>query len=136
MRRFAFRHCVYGINMFLKFLVKHLRHWVFFGAIWLLHLGIQRKLHGCENYFRHACLKRLILTNADAGKLIRANKTNALKRIETQINELKRMLLNSSPVRNLTQVRVEGLLHRCDDSLNKDSKRRLLKRGMRSTLTG
>ena len=31
--------------MFLKFLVKQLRHWVFFGAIWLLHLGIQRKLH-------------------------------------------------------------------------------------------
>ena len=33
-----------GINMFLKFLVKQLRHWVFFGVIWLLHLGIQRKL--------------------------------------------------------------------------------------------
>ena len=31
--------------MFLKFLVKQLRHWVFLGAIWLLHLGIQRKLH-------------------------------------------------------------------------------------------
>ena len=34
-----------GVNMFLKFLVKQLRHWVFFGAIWLLHLGIQRKFH-------------------------------------------------------------------------------------------
>ena len=31
-----------GFNMFL---VKQLRHWVFFGAIWLLHLGTQRKLH-------------------------------------------------------------------------------------------
>ena len=30
-------------NMFLKFLVN--QHWIFFGAIWLLHLGIQRKLH-------------------------------------------------------------------------------------------
>ena len=34
-----------GVNMFLKFLVKQLRHWIFFGAIWLLHLGIQSKLH-------------------------------------------------------------------------------------------
>ena len=33
------------LNIFLKFLVKQLRHWVFFGAIWLLHLGTQRKLH-------------------------------------------------------------------------------------------
>ena len=30
--------------MFLKFLVKQLRHLVFFGTIWLLHLGIQKKL--------------------------------------------------------------------------------------------
>ena len=34
-----------GVNIFQKFLVKQLRHWVFFGAIWLLHLGTQRKLH-------------------------------------------------------------------------------------------
>ena len=34
-----------GVNMFLKFLVKQLRHWIFFDAIWLLHLGIQSKLH-------------------------------------------------------------------------------------------
>ena len=34
-----------GVNIFLKFLVKQLRHWVFCGAIWLLHLSIQRKLH-------------------------------------------------------------------------------------------
>ena len=34
-----------GVKMFLKFLVKQQRHLVFFGAIWLLHLGIQRKLH-------------------------------------------------------------------------------------------
>ena len=25
--------------------VKQLRHWVFFGAVWLLHLGTQMKLH-------------------------------------------------------------------------------------------
>ena len=31
--------------MFLKFLAKQLRHLVFFGAIWPLHLGIQRELH-------------------------------------------------------------------------------------------
>ena len=34
-----------GVNMFLKFPLKQLRLWVFFGAIWHLHLGIQRKLH-------------------------------------------------------------------------------------------
>ena len=34
-----------GVNMFLKFLVKRLSPWVFFGAIWLLHFGIQRRLH-------------------------------------------------------------------------------------------
>ena len=34
-----------GVNMLLKFLLKQLRLWVFFGAIWHLHLGIQRKLH-------------------------------------------------------------------------------------------
>ena len=34
-----------GVNMLLKFLVKQLRHWVFFSAVWLLHPGIQRKLH-------------------------------------------------------------------------------------------
>ena len=34
-----------GVNMFLKFLLKQLRLWVFFGAIWLLHLSIRRKLH-------------------------------------------------------------------------------------------
>ena len=34
-----------GVNIFQKFLVKQLRHWVFFGAIWLLYLGTQRKLH-------------------------------------------------------------------------------------------
>ena len=34
-----------GVNMFLKFLVNQLRHWVFFSAIWLLHLSIQRELH-------------------------------------------------------------------------------------------
>ena len=34
-----------GVNIFQKFLVKQLRHWVFFGAIWLLHFGTQRKLH-------------------------------------------------------------------------------------------
>ena len=34
-----------GVNIFQKNLVKQLRHWVFFGAIWLLHLGTQRKLH-------------------------------------------------------------------------------------------
>ena len=34
-----------GVNIFQKFLVKQLRHWVFFGAIWPLHLGTQRKLH-------------------------------------------------------------------------------------------
>ena len=34
-----------GVNMFLKFLLKQLRLWVFFGSIWLLHLSIRRKLH-------------------------------------------------------------------------------------------
>ena len=34
-----------GVNILPKFLVKQLRHWVFFGAICLLHLGTQRKLH-------------------------------------------------------------------------------------------
>ena len=34
-----------GDNMLLKFLLKQLRLWVFFGAIWHLHLGIQRTLH-------------------------------------------------------------------------------------------
>ena len=34
-----------GVNMFLKFLLKQLRLLVFFSAVWLLHLGIQRKLH-------------------------------------------------------------------------------------------
>ena len=34
-----------GVNMFLKFILKQLRLWVFFGAIWHLHLGIRRKLH-------------------------------------------------------------------------------------------
>ena len=34
-----------GVNTFLKFLLKQLRLWVFFGAIWLLHLCIRRKLH-------------------------------------------------------------------------------------------
>ena len=34
-----------GVNMLLKFLLKQLRLWVFFGAIWHLHPGIQRKLH-------------------------------------------------------------------------------------------
>ena len=31
--------------MFLKFLLKQLRLWVFFGAIWFLHISIRRKLH-------------------------------------------------------------------------------------------
>ena len=32
-----------GVNVFLKFLVKQLRHLVF--LVWLLHIGIQKKLH-------------------------------------------------------------------------------------------
>ena len=34
-----------GVNIFQKFLVKQLKHWVFFGAIGFFHLGTQRKLH-------------------------------------------------------------------------------------------
>ena len=57
--------------------------------------------HRCENVFSPCLFEifwqvRLILTNADAGKRIHANTTNALQHIETQTNELKRMLLNSS----------------------------------------
>ena len=33
------------VNTFQIFLLKQLRHWVFFGEIWHLHLGIRRKLH-------------------------------------------------------------------------------------------
>ena len=34
-----------GVNTSLKFLLRQLRHWVFFGGIWPLHLGTLRKLH-------------------------------------------------------------------------------------------
>ena len=34
-----------GVNTSLKFHLSQLRHWVFFGAIWPLHLGKLRKLH-------------------------------------------------------------------------------------------
>ena len=34
-----------GVNTSLKFHLRQLRHWVFFGAIWPLHLGTLRKLH-------------------------------------------------------------------------------------------
>ena len=33
------------VNTFQKFQLRQLRHWVFFGAIWPLHLGTLRKLH-------------------------------------------------------------------------------------------
>ena len=33
-----------GVNTFQKFQPRQLRHWVFFGAIWPLHLGTLRKL--------------------------------------------------------------------------------------------
>ena len=33
------------VNTFLKFHLRQLRHWVFFGAIWPLHLGRRKKLH-------------------------------------------------------------------------------------------
>ena len=32
-------------STYFRYFVKQLRHWVSFGAIWLLHLGTQRKLH-------------------------------------------------------------------------------------------
>ena len=35
----------FGVNTSLKFHLRQLRHWVFFGAIWPLHLGTLRKLH-------------------------------------------------------------------------------------------
>ena len=34
-----------GVSMYQKFLPKQLRHLVSFAGIWLLHLGVQRKLH-------------------------------------------------------------------------------------------
>ena len=34
-----------GVNTFQKFQLRQLRHRVFFGAIWPLHLGTLRKLH-------------------------------------------------------------------------------------------
>ena len=34
-----------GVNTFQKFQLRQLRQWVFFGAIWPLHLGTIRKLH-------------------------------------------------------------------------------------------
>ena len=34
-----------GVNTFQKFQLRQLRQWVFFGAIWLLHLDTLRKLH-------------------------------------------------------------------------------------------
>ena len=34
-----------GVITFQKFHLRQLRHWVFFGAIWPLHLGTLRKLH-------------------------------------------------------------------------------------------
>ena len=34
-----------GVNTFQKFHLRQLRHWVFLGAIWPLHLGTLRKLH-------------------------------------------------------------------------------------------
>ena len=34
-----------GVNTFQKFQLRQLRQWVFFGAIWPLHLGTLRKLH-------------------------------------------------------------------------------------------
>ena len=34
-----------GVNTSLKFHLRQLRHWVFFGAIWPLHLGTLRKLN-------------------------------------------------------------------------------------------
>ena len=34
-----------GVNTSLKFHLRQLRHWVFFNAIWPLHLGTLRKLH-------------------------------------------------------------------------------------------
>ena len=34
-----------GVNTSLKFHLRQLKHWVFFGAIWPLHLGTLRKLH-------------------------------------------------------------------------------------------
>ena len=34
-----------GVNTFQKFNLRQLRHWVFFCAIWPLHLGTLRKLH-------------------------------------------------------------------------------------------
>ena len=34
-----------GVNTSLKFHLRQLRHWVFFGAIWPLHLGTLRNLH-------------------------------------------------------------------------------------------
>ena len=44
--------------MFLKFLVKQLRHWVFYGAIWLLHLGMQRKLP-CTLACKGSCIQNI-----------------------------------------------------------------------------
>ena len=44
-RIFKFCHYGNGVDMFLKFLLKQLRLWVFFGVIWHLHLDIRRKLH-------------------------------------------------------------------------------------------
>ena len=76
--------------------------------------------HRCEKLFSTRLFEtfwqvRLILTNADTGKLDHAKTTNALRRIETQANELKRKLMKSSL--QLNAICVKGLSHRCDDPL-------------------
>ena len=49
-----------GVNMFLKFLVNQLRHWVFFSTIWLLHLSKQRKFHTKHWFVCSSYLSRIV----------------------------------------------------------------------------
>ena len=65
-------------------------------ALRRLAIDERSETHGCENLcspplFETFWQVRLILTDADAGKRIHAITTNALQRIETQTNKLKRM---------------------------------------------
>ena len=48
-----------GVNTSLKFHLRQLRHWVFFGAIWPLHLGTLRKLHTKHWFVLSSSMKHL-----------------------------------------------------------------------------
>ena len=68
-----------GVNTSLKFHLRQLRHWVFFGAIWPLHLGTLRKLHTKHWFVLSSSMQHLFGTyhETQIGQVEKVQKTAA-----------------------------------------------------------